>query len=97
MRARPSLLIWGLLLAVFTLTFVLAGRSPLLAWRQPVYIAASFAGILAMCLMLVQPLLMGGGLRLKTSHGTQGASLGRRKHLGGRFAARARPLAHQSA
>lgn len=36
-----------------------AAASPLLAWRAPVYIAAGFAGIVAMALMLVQPLLAG--------------------------------------
>ncbi|MFW8595890.1 ferric reductase-like transmembrane domain-containing protein [Cribrihabitans neustonicus] len=36
--------------------------SPLLAWRQPVYIAAGFAGVIAMALLLVQPLLAGGYL-----------------------------------
>ncbi len=39
-----------------------ASTSPLLEWRGPVYIAAGFAGILAMALMLVQPLLAGGFL-----------------------------------
>lgn len=36
--------------------------SPLLAWRGPVYIAAGFAGIAAMALLLLQPLLVGGYL-----------------------------------
>lgn len=38
----------------------LAAFSPLLQWRDPVYITASFAGIFAMALMLVQPLLAMG-------------------------------------
>lgn len=38
----------------------LAATSPLLAWRDPVYIAACFAGIVAMALLLVQPLLAVG-------------------------------------
>ncbi len=37
----------------------LAARSPLLAWRDGVYIASSFAGMLALALLLVQPLLAG--------------------------------------
>ncbi len=41
---------------------LLAAMSPFLAWRQPVYILAGFAGILAMALLLVQPLLASGGL-----------------------------------
>jgi predicted ferric reductase len=34
----------------------------LLAWRDPLYIAGGFAGVVALALMLVQPLLMGGHL-----------------------------------
>jgi hypothetical protein len=37
-----------------------AAASPLLAWRQPVYIIAGFAGIAAMALLLLQPLLAAG-------------------------------------
>ena len=39
-----------------------AALSPLLAWRDPVYILAGFAGIIALGLVLVQPLLIGGYL-----------------------------------
>lgn len=39
-----------------------AAVSPLLAWRDPVYIAAGFAGVIAMALLLLQPLLAGGAL-----------------------------------
>ncbi|MGC1496530.1 MAG: ferric reductase-like transmembrane domain-containing protein [Sulfitobacter sp.] len=39
------------------LTF--AATSPLLAWRDPIYIIAGFAGVLAMVLLLLQPLLAG--------------------------------------
>ncbi|MGD9507633.1 MAG: ferric reductase-like transmembrane domain-containing protein [Geminicoccaceae bacterium] len=39
-----------------------AAASPLLAWRDPIYIAAGFAGVLAMGLLLLQPLLAGGYL-----------------------------------
>ncbi len=38
----------------------LAATSPLLQWRQPVYIAAGFAGVLGLALMLLQPLLAAG-------------------------------------
>lgn len=48
--------------------------SPLLAWRDPVYIAAGFAGVLAMAALLVQPLLAAGYLP-----GLEGAR-GRRAH-----------------
>lgn len=40
----------------------IATTSPLLAWREPLYTAAGFAGIAAMALLLVQPLLAGGYL-----------------------------------
>ncbi|MDO8399784.1 MAG: ferric reductase-like transmembrane domain-containing protein [Bradyrhizobium sp.] len=39
-----------------------AALSPLLAWRDAVYILAGFAGIIALGLVLVQPLLIGGYL-----------------------------------
>lgn len=39
-----------------------AAASPLLAWRDPVYIAAGFAGVFAMALLLFQPLLAAGYL-----------------------------------
>ena len=40
-----------------------AAASPLLAWRDPVYILAGFAGIVALGLVLVQPVLIGGYLQ----------------------------------
>ena len=39
-----------------------AAASEQLAWRGPLYIAAGFAGIIALGLVLVQPLLIGGYL-----------------------------------
>ncbi|MEM8849797.1 MAG: ferric reductase-like transmembrane domain-containing protein [Pseudomonadota bacterium] len=56
------ILIWALLAAAIAVPLVAAAASPLLAWRDPVYIAAGFAGVLAMALLLVQPLLAGGYL-----------------------------------
>jgi len=60
---RSRGLIWvvwmGLGLAVVIPT-IAASLSPLLAWRNPVYITAGFAGIIALCLLLLQPLLAGG-------------------------------------
>ncbi|RBW56237.1 ferric reductase-like transmembrane domain-containing protein [Ruegeria sp. A3M17] len=41
------------------LSLIAAAASPLLAWREPVYIAAGFAGVVSMCLLLMQPLLAG--------------------------------------
>lgn len=37
-----------------------AATSPLLAWRDPLYVAAGLAGVVALGLLLVQPLLAGG-------------------------------------
>jgi hypothetical protein len=39
---------------------ILALYSPLLAWRSPVYIGASLAGIVGLMLLLVQPILATG-------------------------------------
>lgn len=62
MRMARALLIWtGLVLAlVLPLTF--AATSEYLDWRDPVYIAAGLAGVVALCLLLVQPLLARGWL-----------------------------------
>lgn len=65
-RARGILvwriLIWSALAAAVVVPLAAAAVSPLLAWRQPVYIAAGFAGVIAMSLLLLQPLLAGGYL-----------------------------------
>ena len=55
-------LIWVALAAAICVPIVAAAASPLLAWRGPVYILAGFAGIIALGVMLVQPLLIGGYL-----------------------------------
>ncbi|CTQ54496.1 Ferric reductase like transmembrane component [Roseibium album] len=60
-RAR-SILIWVVLTTAIAVPIIAAAASPLLAWRQPIYIAAGFAGVVAMALLLVQPLLVGGYL-----------------------------------
>ena len=59
--ARNSL-IWITLAIVVAVPITAAAASPLLAWRDPVYIIAGFAGVVALALMLVQPLLVGGYL-----------------------------------
>lgn len=62
MRFARAALIWlGLALAV-AVPLAVAASSPLLQWRGPVYIAAGFAGVIAMALLLMQPLLAGGYL-----------------------------------
>ena len=55
-------LIWVALAAAVCVPIAAAAASPLLAWRGPVYILAGFAGIIALGLMLVQPLLIAGYL-----------------------------------
>ncbi|WP_434052790.1 MAG: ferric reductase-like transmembrane domain-containing protein [Roseibium sp.] len=57
-----AILIWVALLGVVLVPIAAAANSPLLQWRQPVYIAAGFAGIAALVLLVVQPLLAGGYL-----------------------------------
>ena len=55
-------LVWVALAAALVVPAVVAATSPLLAWRDPIYIAASFAGVVALGLLLIQPLLAGGYL-----------------------------------
>jgi predicted ferric reductase len=54
--------IWAALAAATVVPLAAAAASPLLAWRDPLYIAAGFAGIVALALLLIQPLLPGGVL-----------------------------------
>lgn len=60
-RVRAPL-IWAAFVLSCVVPVVAAASSPLLQWRDTVYIAAGFAGILAMVLLLAQPLLVGGYL-----------------------------------
>ncbi|MFY0692155.1 MAG: ferric reductase-like transmembrane domain-containing protein [Paracoccaceae bacterium] len=60
-RARATL-IWAALVLAIAVPVIAAAYSPLLAWRRPVYIAAGFAGVLSMALILLQPLLVAGYL-----------------------------------
>ncbi|MDA4847024.1 ferric reductase-like transmembrane domain-containing protein [Hoeflea poritis] len=53
-------MIWAVLVAVIAVPIAAAAASPLLAWRSPVYIAAGFAGVIAMAMLLLQPLAAGG-------------------------------------
>ena len=66
--------IWSVALAALIIPLAFAAASPLLAWRDPIYIAAGLAGVAAFGLMLLQPLLAAGflpGLR---------AQMGRKAH-----------------
>lgn len=57
-----AILVWVVIAAAIVVPIAAAAASPLLAWRYPIYIIAGFAGIVALGLMLVQPLLIGGYL-----------------------------------
>ncbi|MEM9440515.1 MAG: ferric reductase-like transmembrane domain-containing protein [Pseudomonadota bacterium] len=74
-------LIWVALVTAVAGPIAAAAVSPLLAWRDPVYIVAGFAGVVALSLLLVQPLLIGGYLpglatrRGRRVHGWVGGTL----------------------
>ncbi len=57
-----AILIWAALTIAIAVPIAAAAASPLLAWRDWVYITAGLAGVVAMALMLFQPLLVGGYL-----------------------------------
>ncbi|HXH46989.1 MAG TPA: ferric reductase-like transmembrane domain-containing protein [Bradyrhizobium sp.] len=61
-RSARVILIWVALALAIGVPVALAATSEQLAWRDPVYILAGFAGIAALGLVLVQPLLIGGYL-----------------------------------
>lgn len=81
MTAARATLVWAGLAAVCILPVALAAQSPYLEWRQPVYIASGFAGILGLVLIFVQPLLAGGHVpgvsmrRGRVAHRWVGATL----------------------
>lgn len=54
--------IWSVLILVLAIPIIAAAYSPQLQWRDPVYILAGFAGVISLCLLLVQPLLISGYL-----------------------------------
>ncbi len=57
-----AVLIWCALACAVIVPLGIAMSSPLLAWRDPIYIGAGLAGVIAMALLLIQPLLAGGHL-----------------------------------
>lgn len=61
-ESARAILIWVALALAICVPIAAAAGSDLLAWRGPVYILAGFAGIVALGLVLVQPLLIGGYL-----------------------------------
>lgn len=60
MTTVRALLIWAVFTCALAIPLYGAARSELLAWRDPVYIAAGFAGVVALALLLIQPLLAAG-------------------------------------
>lgn len=69
-----AVLTWAAVVAALVVPIAAAAASPLIAWRDPVYVAAGLAGVIALGLLLLQPLLAGGylpGVRMR---------LGRRVH-----------------
>ncbi|MDY8109524.1 ferric reductase [Fulvimarina sp. 2208YS6-2-32] len=58
--SRPrAILAWASLAAALIIPVAVAATSPFLSYRSWVYIAAGFAGIVALALILLQPLLVG--------------------------------------
>ena len=62
MTSVRATVIWAALATAIFVPIAAATASPLLAWRDAIYITAGFAGIVALCLVLIQPLLMAGYL-----------------------------------
>ena len=54
---RRPFVVWSALLVALSVPILAAGFSPYLAFRQPIYILAGFAGIVGLALMPLQPLL----------------------------------------
>jgi len=55
-----SVLVWTCVALAVAVPVGLAAVSPLLAWRDWIYVTAGFAGIVGLALMLLQPLLVAG-------------------------------------
>lgn len=74
-------LIWAVIAGTIVVSLAIAATSPLIAWRGPVYVVAGFAGIVALALVLLQPLLAAGLLpglsvaRARQMHRRVGAAL----------------------
>ncbi len=79
--AGYNIQIWLVFLAAILVPIALAATSPQLAWRDPIYIAAGFAGIVGMVLLFVQPVLIAGhlpgfaGVRGRRLHRVTGTTL----------------------
>src|SRR5215469_13077864 len=83
MKLPKAVLIWSALAIAICVPIAFAATSPQLEWRGPVYILAGFSGIIALGLLLVQPLLIAGYLPALSAY------RGRRAHhwIGGALVA----------
>lgn len=54
--------VWSMLIIAVAVPLLATALSPLLAWREPIYIIAGFAGVIALSFLLLQPLLAVGYL-----------------------------------
>lgn len=68
MQLDRKILTWAIFIVATTVPIALVATSPLLAWRGPIYIAAGFAGAIALSLLLVQPFLIGRYLPGLSAH-----------------------------
>ena len=81
MKVSKATLVWAAVAAVIGVPLGFAATSELLAYRGPVYIIGGLAGVIALALVLVQPLLIGGylpgmsGYRGRRAHHWIGAAL----------------------
>lgn len=78
MASMRGALIWSALVLAIAVPLIAAAQSPLLQWRDPVYIIAGFAGIVGLALLLVQFLLIAGvlpGVPARRAHIWTGAGL----------------------
>lgn len=55
-------MIWVAFGVALVVPVAFAFASPLLAWRDPIYVGAGFAGVIAIALLLIQPVLASGVL-----------------------------------
>lgn len=62
MKHLFKVMAWPALILLCAVPLFFAATSPLLAWRDPTYILAGFAGVVALALLLMQPLLIAGVL-----------------------------------
>ena len=52
--------VWALIATIIVVPLFVAANSPLLEWRDPIYIVAGFAGVIALLLVMLQPMLATG-------------------------------------